>query len=137
MIDTATEKARFAKAWSPKSASNAFEGTDIKGMPREEMVELFARECLTEDWELLGGRYRAKVTDQGKAAAFISKLLEGEDGSEGTAENALGRILDDLNVRRYRMFNDDVTAILDNTKGRIEYTRLAEHGPKLGKITAA
>lgn len=137
VIDTASEKASFVKAWTAKSDNKAFENTDVKSLPRAEMVELFARECLTPEWELLGGRYRAKVADQGKAAAFISKLLESGNTSAETAENELGRILDDLNVRRYALFNEDVTAILDNTKGRIEYTRLAEHGPKLGKITPA
>lgn len=142
VIDVSSEKEKFTKAWtSSKSLDTSAITEELAGLPRKEVVELFAKLCLNEDWHLTSGKYHAKVADQRLAIAFIAKLLNLQQGASGSASvdeasREFAKILDDLNVDRYNLFNDDVVAILSNTKGRIDYTRLAGHGPKLGKITA-
>lgn len=139
VLNVAAEKAKFAKAWSSGSTLSApGELGDVKSISRREMVQLFADRCLSKNWDTLGGRYHGQVADEKLALVLVGQLLgvtSTKDASSEDAEREFGRILDDLNVERYRTFNDDIQSILDNTKGRIDYTRIAEHGPKLGPVT--
>lgn len=136
VIDVEGEKSRFSKAWAgSKGAKSTQVSGDLASLPREQAVQLFANQCMVKGWDTLGGRYHAKVADTNTAAAFIGKMLGSSEKSAEEAAQALGQILNDLNVARYAQYNDDVKAILENTKGRIDYTRLAGHGPKMGKIT--
>lgn len=137
VIDVASEKSKFIKAWGSASKSEITE--DLATMPRKDLTDLFASLCFPERWTDLGGRYNAHIKNVEVAVAFVAKLLNvsSSDGSAADrASSEIERILNDLNVDRYKMFNDDVQAAIDNTKGRIDYTRLAGHGPRLGKITA-
>lgn len=140
VIDVATEKSKFADAW--KHPQHWVKDThvldNITSLSPAEVAETFARLCLNPDWSDINTRYNAKVVNPQAAVAFIAQLLgvtSHKEAEEGHAEARLENILNDLNVDRYRMFNEDIAAILDNTRGRIEYTRLAGHGPQLGKIT--
>jgi glycogen debranching enzyme len=136
VIDVESEKSRFTKAWSSaKSSKSSQIPEDLASLSREDLIQLFAGRCMIKGWSNLGSRYHAKVADMDLAVAFVAKLLGSSDKSAEEATQALGQILNDLNVARYALYNDDVKAILENTKGRIDYTRLAGHGPKMGKIT--
>lgn len=46
------------------------------------------------------------------------------------------RILDEINLLFYKEYDADIAEALEQLYNRAEYTRLAEHGPKLGPITA-
>ena len=48
-----------------------------------------------------------------------------------------GRVVDALNVPLYQEWEEDTKIALVNIKSRLEYTRLEEHGPRLGEITGA
>lgn len=136
VIDVEGEKSRFTKAWvSAKLSSSSQISEDLASLSREEVIQLFASRCMVKGWNNLGSRYHAKIADLDLAAAFVAKMLGSSDKSAEEATQSLGQILNDLNVARYALYNDDVKAILENTKGRIDYTRLAGHGPKMGKIT--
>ncbi|KAG8899597.1 hypothetical protein FRB99_006561, partial [Tulasnella sp. 403] len=52
-----------------------------------------------------------------------------------TLSEAWGRVLDVLNVDLYKEWEEDSRVALDNIRNRLKYTRLDEHGPRLGKIT--
>lgn len=134
VIDVASEKAKFSKAWQSKKAGGQV-SRNLSGMSRDSVILFFADEALNKNWSGLAGRYSAQIENMDKAVAIVAKLA-GESASLDAAASELERLLNDLNVNRYNMFNDDVKAILENTRGRIEYTRLASHGPQLGKITA-
>lgn len=140
VIDVATEKKRFSEAWqNPKYWDKPTHTLDnIAALSSEEVDQTFARLCLNQDWHAINSRYNPKIVNPSGAVAIIAKLLDtttGKDKSVTEAEDRLEKILNDLNVDRYRMFNEDIAAILDNTRGRIDYTRLQDHGPKMGRIT--
>lgn len=50
--------------------------------------------------------------------------------------DAWGSVIDIINEPLYREWEEDTRVALEHIKNRMEYTRLAEHGPKLGEITA-
>ena len=134
VIDVKSEKAKFGKAWQAKKSVGDLK-RDLSGMGRAAIVNLFAELALNKNWAGLAGRYSAEIDNMDQAIAFIAKLVNDTNASSEAAEKELEQILNDLNVDRYRMFNEDTAAILDNTRGRIQYTRLASHGPQMGKIT--
>lgn len=135
VLDVATHKKEFERAWLNKAGSNKSNGssTPLASESIEERARAFASECLPDDWSCLGKRFHA-TPDYAKAVAFISSLL-GDDADSSSAVEAFAKLEDVLNVERYQEFNQDQKAILDNTSGRIKYTRLEEHGPKKGEIT--
>lgn len=135
VIDVAAEKAKFTKAWQTKQVAQSA-SADLSAMSREDLVQYFADQALNQNWSGLAGRYSASIANMNKAVAIVAKLLNDPAASEHDAGQTLEGLLNDLNVNRYKLFNEDVTAILDNTRGRIEYTRLANHGPQMGKITS-
>ena len=47
-----------------------------------------------------------------------------------------GRILDELNVVYYKEYDNDVATMIGNIKSRVDYERLAGHGPKMGPINS-
>ena len=108
---------------------------DLGSLPRSEVLELFSSLCLPKKWRQLGSRYHAE-TDVQTAVRFMTKLTGkdiGSDGEEVTAQ--LASILDELNVDRYRMYDDDLKAIIENSRSRVKYQRLEEHGPRMGPCT--
>ncbi|GAA6000015.1 bifunctional 4-alpha-glucanotransferase/amylo-alpha-1,6-glucosidase [Rhodotorula paludigena] len=141
-IDVAGQKDRFRSAWSASNAKTAppqGRGTDLTPLSIEERALKFAETCLPSSWNQLGARWHSQV-DLPQAVAFIAEHLGLEAGKSETAEQAteeLGKLLDVLNVDRYREFDEDTKAILENTRNRVRYTRLDEHGPKKGEINAA
>jgi glycogen debranching enzyme len=46
-----------------------------------------------------------------------------------------GDVVDALNLPLYREWEEDINVALENIKNRLKYSRLDDHGPKLGKIT--
>ncbi|KAH3682838.1 hypothetical protein WICPIJ_006177 [Wickerhamomyces pijperi] len=45
------------------------------------------------------------------------------------------KVLDEMNVPRYKEYDSDVEFILEQLFNRIKYLRIDDHGPKLGEIT--
>ncbi|KAH8914418.1 glycoside hydrolase family 133 protein [Atractiella rhizophila] len=158
-IDVASEKDKFLKGWRDGgkvvfevASEGETKGTlgegqkeipelimeNVDSLTRLEIVQAFAKLCLPKNWDkFLGARYNARV-DLASALAFTRTILKKDGYRKEEAEEAaawLAKVLDDLNVKRYEMWDDDKKAILHNIRGRIQYTRLAEHGPKLGKVT--
>ncbi|KAF6752983.1 glycogen debranching enzyme [Ephemerocybe angulata] len=48
---------------------------------------------------------------------------------------AWGRVVDVLNVPLYEEWEDDTRTAIEHVKNRIKYTRLDQHGPKMGEIS--
>ena len=69
-------------------------------------------------------------------AALLTALYgRAEDGDTTAAEAGIKDILNELNLPFYREYDADTSTILDQVKGRLQYTRLDANGPKLGPIT--
>ncbi|CAG8553348.1 9386_t:CDS:10 [Ambispora gerdemannii] len=45
------------------------------------------------------------------------------------------QLLNEINLRFYRFYDDDVLVIIENIFNRVKYMRLDGHGPKMGEIT--
>jgi len=135
VADVAGGKRAFAEAWAkPAAANGASNGVaSLEGMDRRGVLDAFVKRCLPEDWATLGGRF-GLAPDVGHAVAFVRQLV-GEQADAGHAEHEYGRLLDDLNVDRYAMYNSDVESILSQTTNRIKYQRIDAHGPRIGKVT--
>lgn len=137
-LDVAGQKTRFREAWAAATASGpAPQGQeDLTSLSVEDRSHRFAELCLPPSWNQLGKRWHAQL-DLKKAVAFIAQhasLTPGQETADQAADQ-VGSLLDVLNVERYREFDEDKQAILDNTRNRVTYTRLEANGPKLGPIT--
>jgi len=137
VLDVASHKDSFKSAWSKASKVSKNESlASLSSKSIEEQAQVYASECLPADWCYLGKRFHA-TPDTKKAIAFVSSLLNltpSADSADQATEH-FGKLEDVLNVERYKEFDEDKKAILDNTSGRIKYTRLEEHGPKKGEVT--
>ncbi|GAA5998308.1 hypothetical protein JCM5350_002093 [Sporobolomyces pararoseus] len=136
VLDVATHKKEFQAAWS-KAKTSSKGDSPVASKSIEEQAQAYAAECLSENWANLGKRFHA-TPDYSKAVNFVSSLLNVTPSSDSAqqATELFAKLEDVLNVQRYQQFDEDKKAILDNTSGRIKYTRLEEHGPKKGEITA-
>lgn len=83
----------------------------------------------------IDGRFSRKVDP--RVAAALLTALHGKYSSavEADAAKSIKSILDELNLPFYREYNDDCNAIVEQTKGRLQYTRLDAHGPRMGAFT--
>jgi glycogen debranching enzyme len=122
VIDIDQAKAAFASAKSEGGARLPVEVNLRDGVSREDKLALFAKYCLPKHWDTLGGRYKAKV-DGATATAFAD------------TEDELVGLVNDLNVDRYALFDNDRRAILLNTRNRIQYQRIDAHGPQMRTLS--
>ncbi|GAA5939281.1 hypothetical protein JCM1841_004844 [Sporobolomyces salmonicolor] len=137
VLDVESHKKAFQAAWAKAGSGAGEKDSELASKSIEQQALAYAEECLPSDWSHLGHRFHASP-DLPKSIAFISRLTGLSAGAD-TAEDAAGRLskLENvLNVERYKEFDGDKKAILENTKNRVRYTRLDEHGPKKGEITA-
>ena len=61
-----------------------------------------------------------------------------DKGSQFALEVALREIesiVDEINLVFYQEFDSDTACIFDQVQNRAHYLRVAENGPKLGKLT--
>ncbi|BGP12177.1 hypothetical protein JCM10213_004743 [Rhodosporidiobolus nylandii] len=136
-LDVEGLKGEFAAAWKEGKAAQANGAKkggaeDLASLPIEQRAQRFAEAALPENWHHLGERFHARLVLPG-AVSFIRSYLPSASAEEATEE--VGRLLDVLNVERYRVWDEDRKAILENTRGRVRYTRLEKGGPEKGEIT--
>lgn len=141
VLDVTAEKKKLKEALTsanPNSESSAFEGTTTARLTLTEQAKLLAEHGIADSQS--GTRY-GRTVDMAVAVAFIKNLggIAGNTGiSEQEAErlvDAYGKVLDEYNLPLYKEYDEDVRIALENTRNRIEYTRLADHGPKWGEVT--
>lgn len=134
VIDVLSSATAFHKAWTaakPAATKAQTNGSDFAALPDKELAAAFAKLCLSDKWDHLGERNGITV-DLARAVEFVQKLGV-KDAEDATARFA--KILDIVNLPRYELWDEDHKAIIENTKNRLKYTRMAEDGPKMGEIT--
>ena len=117
------------------SAGNiqAWEGSDVQGKSAAELATILRA---YRDGEYLQGlskyakRYGVNV-DGAVAAGFVLAAR----GRDADLVDIWGQVVDALNLPLYKECEDDINSVLENIKNRLKYTRLEDHGPKLGEIT--
>lgn len=107
-------------------------------LPVKERVALFGKEVIQDGH--LGTRFHKSI-NLSKALGFllafnnIASLDQvSDDRVEALAQSFQG-LLNDYNLPLYEEYDEECRVALDNMKGRLIFTRLAENGPKLGSIS--
>ncbi|KAA1113147.1 hypothetical protein PGT21_022750 [Puccinia graminis f. sp. tritici] len=132
VIDVDHVAAKFSQAWSSS------EHPKSEGHSHIEWSE-FEKACTEHEgsgWKQVTGP-RGHISEKIDINSTVRLFQEKGYGCVSPEETmeTLKRILNELNVERYQEYDDDVKAIIQNTRSRIRYTRLDPHGPKMGPIT--
>ena len=87
---------------------------------------------LVPDHELLGDRF-AKQVDPKRFVSFLQQLGVAEDKMHEEAS----ALLDEINLKFYKEYDQDQEIMLEQIYSRIKYIRIDDHGPKAGPISKA
>ena len=83
----------------------------------------------------IDGRF-SRAVDPPVAAALLTAIYgRSGDAPDSEIDSAIHDILKELNIPFYREYDEDVAAILDQVKGRVQYMRLDSNGPQMGAVT--
>ena len=113
------------------STAPSWEGPDVLHKNVVELAEVVRSSDVLDDSKKFHHRYAVTVKPE-LAASLVKAAFELTD--EEALSEAWVRIVDVLNVALYQEWEEDTRVALDNIRNRVDYTRLAEHGPKLGEI---
>ncbi|KAI8048766.1 glycogen debranching enzyme [Gilbertella persicaria] len=111
---------------------------DVDHLPTKERVILFGKDVVKDGH--LGTRFHKSV-DISHALSFllafnhISSLNQVSEDRVNGLVDSFQSLLNDYNLPLYEEYDEECRIALDNIKGRLLFTRLAENGPKLGEIT--
>lgn len=135
VVDVDHVAGKFSQAWSNTSRSKE---PQSEGPAHIEWAE-FEKACMNNEgtgWKQVTGP-RGHLSGKIKMDSAVRLFQDKGYGRVALEEmiETLKRILNELNVERYQEYDDDVKAIIQNTRSRIRYTRLDPHGPKMGPIT--
>lgn len=108
-------------------------GPDVAHKTVAELAEIIGASGYIHGLYTLERRFCTSV-DSGIAAGLVKAAFVDVQSSDALAD-AWVRVVDVLNVPLYAEWKEDMRIALDNIKNRIQYTRLDEHGPKLGPIS--
>lgn len=104
----------------------------------KERVALFGKEVVQDGH--LGTRFHKSI-DLPKAIAFLlafnhlSSIEQVSNDRVDDLTHSFQGLLNDYNLPLYEEYDEECKVALDNIKGRLLFTRLAENGPKLGTIS--
>ncbi|KAF8511839.1 glycoside hydrolase family 13 protein [Hysterangium stoloniferum] len=110
-------------------------GADIKNMTMNELADVFKSTGKIVGLGKFAKRYGVQI-DSETAASFVRAAFS-EIQDPNALADAWGKLVDIINVDLYKEWEDDTRTAIENIKNRVEYTRLADHGPKMGEISAS
>ncbi|EMD39051.1 glycoside hydrolase family 13 protein [Gelatoporia subvermispora B] len=111
-----------------------WKGTDIAHKTVPELAGIFRSTDHIEGFRKFEKRKGTRVSGA-IAAGFVKAAFVDLGDEPGALADAWVRVVDVLNVPLYEEWEDDIKAALTGIKDRLKYTRLDDHGPKLGPIT--
>ncbi|KAH9479582.1 Glycogen debranching enzyme [Psilocybe cubensis] len=132
VLDVVREKASVTAALSSGKVE-AWSGPDIKGKNVAELAEIFKGANKIKGLGAFASRFGVGV--DGATAAGFTQAAFADIKDTGALADAWGKIVDVINVPLYREWEEDTKIAIDHVRNRVKYTRLDEHGPKLGRIT--
>ncbi|KAF8543569.1 glucanotransferase domain of glycogen debranching enzyme-domain-containing protein [Trichophaea hybrida] len=142
ILDVDANVEAIMEKWLSRESEGVVEILVTKGfnkdLPLKEKAQLLAKQGL-KGADRLGDRFR-KFIDPTVGAAYLHQEFgsppSGNDpGSVIIPREGLKSILDEINLPFYKEYDADITEALEQLYNRIDYTRIAEHGPKSGPIT--
>ena len=132
VFDVASSVKAVASSLDSKSAK-AWEGASVQGKSIEELSRIVkSSKGMIQHYQAYSARFCTQV-DPAAAAGLIQAAYPGD--SPVDLASKWGKVLDTVNVDLYSECNDDVQAAMDGVVGRLRYTRVEPHGPRLGEIT--
>ncbi|KDQ61755.1 glycoside hydrolase family 13 protein [Jaapia argillacea MUCL 33604] len=111
----------------------AWDGPDVAGKTVVQLAELVKSSKSVSGLGSFAKRYAPEV-DPSYSAGLVKAAFTHLTGVDALAD-AWVRVVDVLNVALYQEWEEDTKVALDGIKNRLKYTRLDEHGPRLGEIT--
>lgn len=126
------EKASVKSALSGEVAP--WTGEDIARAHVEKLANVVRASGKISGLSQLAERFGVSVDPAYAASLVKAAFVDLVD--DGAIAEAWGRVVDVLNVDLYAEANGDSKAALDGIRNRVQYTRLDEHGPRMGEITA-
>lgn len=136
VIDKISFLKSFKQKWSNQSFSllENYSQINVYELSLKQKADLLRKDGLLDI--NVGHRY-SKTLDLEVACSFISNILQykGSLFSVESAVKEIESILDEINLAFYQEFDSDAACIFDQVQNRARYLRLAENGPKLGKLT--
>lgn len=133
VLDIKAERESVKAALSTEKVT-PWDGPDIAGKTVVEHFEILKDSGKIIGYRGLAGRFSTKV-DGSVAAGFVKAAFSQISDADALAD-AWIKVVDVINVSLYEEWNEDTKIALDQIKNRLKYTRLDDHGPKLGLISA-
>ncbi|KAJ6518635.1 glycoside hydrolase family 13 protein [Mycena sanguinolenta] len=134
VLDVAREKDSVKAALTSQKVV-AWEGPSVAHKTVVEIAEIVRASGKIQGLGKFSSRFGVSV-DPGVAAGLVTAAFVDISDVNSLAE-AWVRIVDVINVPLYQEWEEDTKVAVDNVKNRLNYTRLDEHGPKLGEISKA
>ncbi|KAJ7245146.1 glycoside hydrolase family 13 protein [Mycena haematopus] len=132
VLDVAREKDSVKAALTSEKLV-AWEGPSVAHKTVVEIAEILRASDKIQSLGKFASRFSVNV-DPGVTAGVIKAAFVDVSDIDSLAE-AWVRVVDVINVPLYQEWEEDTKAAIDNVKNRLSYTRLDEHGPKLGQIS--
>jgi len=132
VLDVKAER-ESAKAALSTNKVIPWDGPDVAGKTVVGLFEILRDSGKVIGYHGLAGRFSTKV-DGSVAAGFVKAAFLDLRDVDALAD-AWIKVVDVLNVSLYEEWNEDTKVALDSIKNRLKYTRLDDHGPKLGLIS--
>ncbi|GJJ11364.1 hypothetical protein Clacol_005596 [Clathrus columnatus] len=130
VLNRSRERDSIALALS--SSVIPWDGPEIRGKTIEELANILKSNKYVKGINEYKARYDVHV-DSSVAASFVRAAFPDIHDIENLS-NMWANIIDVINAPLYEEWEEDTRTILQNIRSRVEYTRLADHGPKLGEI---
>lgn len=133
VIDVAREK-DSVNAVLKADKVTPWTGPDVANKSAVEVAQILrSQNALIRGFGQFASRFGVKFEPE--VAAGIAKAAFTTLTEPDALSDAWGKVVDVLNVPLYEEWEADTRVAIDNVKNRIKYTRLEEHGPKLGAIS--
>ncbi|KAI7871254.1 glycogen debranching enzyme [Spinellus fusiger] len=140
VVAVAAQKKLFEKALASKAKCDPqhyLKQSTLGQLSFKEQADLLGQDAISSG--NLGERFH-KSLDISHALSLVLALhgmtsIKETQGKEVVLVETLGRLLDEYNLPFYKTYDEDIKVALENIKQRLVFTRLDDHGPKLGEIT--
>ncbi|KAJ7634145.1 glycoside hydrolase family 13 protein [Mycena polygramma] len=132
VLDVTREKDSVKAALASEKVV-AWDGPPVAHKSVVEIAEILRSSGKIQGLGKFASRFGVSV-DPGVAAGLVKAAFVDVSEIDSLAD-AWVRVVDVVNVPLYQEWEDDTKVAVDNVKNRLSYTRLDEHGPKLGEIS--
>lgn len=134
-VDAAVESWKAGDTQVPQGSAG--DNLDhLKEATLKEQATFLVKQALLGD-DRLGERFRRRIDPKVGAALFTALFgKHSGEADEAAVRSKLVEILDVANVPLYDEYDTEIKEILQQLFNRIKYTRIDDHGPKFGPVTA-